>query len=63
MAREAAAAALRFGHDRANLSRIVAIARETNIGSRMVLGTIGMTACETYQQQGQTMVVYESNWP
>jgi RimJ/RimL family protein N-acetyltransferase len=60
LAREAAFAALRFGHDRAGLPRIVAVARESNFGSRMVLGGIGMRAAETFEQRGYTMILYES---
>src|ERR1700760_3575768 len=43
LAREAAAAALRFGHHQAGLARIVAVARASNFASRTVLGGIGMT--------------------
>ncbi len=60
LAREAAAAALRFGHQQACLPRIVAVARENNFASRMVLGGIGMTECEAFIQQGHRMVMYES---
>jgi RimJ/RimL family protein N-acetyltransferase len=60
LAREAAFAALRFGHDRAGLPRIVAAARETNFGSRMVLGGIGMREADSFEQRGYTMVLYES---
>jgi RimJ/RimL family protein N-acetyltransferase len=60
LAREAAFAALRFGHDRAHLPRIVGVARESNFGSRIVLGGIGMRACDTFDQRGHTMVLYES---
>ena len=60
LAREAAAAALRFGHDQANLARIVAVARESNVGSRVVLGAIGMTECGGFQQNGYRMVLFES---
>jgi RimJ/RimL family protein N-acetyltransferase len=60
LAREAAFAALRFGHDRASLERIVAVARESNFGSRIVLGGIGMRACDRFEQRGHTMLVYES---
>ena len=60
LAREAAAAALRFGHDRAKLRRIVAVARETNFASRMVLGSIGMVECDSFTQGGYAMVLYES---
>jgi RimJ/RimL family protein N-acetyltransferase len=60
LAREAAGAALRFGHQQAGLRRIVAVARENNSASRMVLGGIGMTECGSFDQQGFRMVLYES---
>lgn len=60
LAREAAAAALRFGHDEAGLQRIVAVARASNFASRTVLGSIGMTACDSFVQNGWPMVMYES---
>jgi RimJ/RimL family protein N-acetyltransferase len=60
LAREAALAALRFGHDRAGLVRIVAAARESNFGSRMILGGIGMRVTEIFEQRGQAMLLYES---
>jgi RimJ/RimL family protein N-acetyltransferase len=60
LAREAAAAALRFGHERAGLSRIVAVARENNFGSRIVLGGIGMIECGSFVQHGYRMVIYQS---
>jgi RimJ/RimL family protein N-acetyltransferase len=60
LAREAAGAALRFGHQQAGLHRIAAVARENNFGSRMVLGGIGMTECDCFVQQGYRMVLYES---
>ena len=63
LAREAASAALRFGHDRAHLARIVAVARETNFSSRSVLGGIGMSECGVFQQNGQTMILFESVRP
>ncbi|WP_254070677.1 GNAT family N-acetyltransferase [Acidisphaera sp. L21] len=63
LAREAAAAVLRDGHERAGLTRIVAIARETNIGSRTVLGGIGMREVTTFQQAGHTMLMFESERP
>lgn len=59
-AREAAGAALRFGHDRARLNRIVAVARETNFASRTVLGAIGMWPRETFRQGGHRMILFES---
>jgi RimJ/RimL family protein N-acetyltransferase len=60
LAREAAAAALRFGHERAGLRRIIAVARESNFASRMALGGIGMTECNSFIQSGYRMVMYES---
>jgi RimJ/RimL family protein N-acetyltransferase len=60
LAREAAGAALRFGHQQAALERIIAVAREHNMGSRLVLAGIGMTECGSFEQQGHRMVVYES---
>lgn len=60
LAREAAFAALRFGHERAALERIVAVARESNFGSRMVLGGIGMREVGGFEQRGYAMVLYES---
>jgi RimJ/RimL family protein N-acetyltransferase len=60
LAREAASAALRYGHDRACLARIIAVARETNVASRMVLGGIGMTEVESFEQGGHRMILYES---
>jgi RimJ/RimL family protein N-acetyltransferase len=60
VAREAAFAALRFGHHQAELGRIIGVARESNFGSRIVLGGIGMWQAETFVQFGYTMVVYES---
>jgi RimJ/RimL family protein N-acetyltransferase len=62
LAREAASAALRFGHNEAGLERIVAVARASNFASRMVLGGIGMTACDSFMQNGWPMVLYESRF-
>jgi RimJ/RimL family protein N-acetyltransferase len=59
LAREAASAALQFGHRQAALARIVAVARENNFASRMVLGSIGMAECGGFAQSGHQMVVYE----
>ena len=58
-AREAAAAALAFGHC-AGLARVIAVARETNIPSRAVLTDIGMRKCGEYPYQGHRMLVFES---
>jgi RimJ/RimL family protein N-acetyltransferase len=60
LAREAASAALRYGHEQAGLRRIIAVARETNFASRTVLGSIGMTEADRFRQGGFTMLVYES---
>jgi RimJ/RimL family protein N-acetyltransferase len=60
LAREAAAAALRFAHEAARIPRIVAVAREDNFASRMVLGSIGMRETEEFQRDGHRMLVYES---
>ncbi|GBR29096.1 GNAT family N-acetyltransferase [Acetobacter orleanensis] len=59
IAREAANAALNFTHD-AGVKRIIAVAKESNLASRTILGGIGMHVCETFQRGGQTMLVYES---
>jgi RimJ/RimL family protein N-acetyltransferase len=59
-ASEAAGAALRFGHDRAGLKRIIAVARESNLASRQVLGSIGMVEAESFEQQGWRMLLFES---
>lgn len=60
LAREAAGAALRFGHDQAGLRKIVAVARETNFASRTVLGSIGMVPVERFTRDGEEMVLFES---
>jgi len=60
IAREAAGAALRFGHEHSGLKRIVAVARETNFASRTVLGAIGMVPCEEFVQDGHAMIMFES---
>ena len=59
-ASEAAGAALRFAHDRAHIARVIAVARASNIGSRQVLGAIGMVQCESYRRNGYDVLVYES---
>ncbi len=60
LAREAAAAALRQAHA-AGITRVIAIARETNIASRKVLGGIGMRVCERFERDGHEMLVFESD--
>ena len=63
LAREAAGAVLRDGHERAGLTRIVAIARDTNFASRRLLGGIGMREVTQFQQGGYTMLMFESERP
>jgi RimJ/RimL family protein N-acetyltransferase len=63
LAREAAAAALRDGHDRGGLTRIVAVTREENFSSRKVLGGIGMVEAGSFTQFGHAMLLYESVRP
>lgn len=60
VAREAAGAALRHAHDVARVPRVVAVAREDNFGSRMVLGAIGMRPCDVFLRDGHIMIVHES---
>jgi RimJ/RimL family protein N-acetyltransferase len=60
LAREAAGAALRFAHERAGLGRVVAVAREDNFGSRMVLGAIGMVPCGEFERDGYRLIIHES---
>ncbi|MBX5453456.1 MAG: GNAT family N-acetyltransferase [Acidobacteriia bacterium] len=60
LAREAAGAALRFAHERAGIPRVIAVAREDNYASRMVLGGIGMVECGRFVRDGHTMLLYES---
>lgn len=58
-AREAAAAALAFGH-RAGLPRIIAVAWAENVASRLVLADLGMRECDAFMNRGRRMLVYES---
>src|SRR5690242_20981420 len=60
LAREAAGAALQFGHERAGLNRVVAVARDANMASRTVLGSIGMVERGRFVQGGHSMILYES---
>ncbi|KAA2214712.1 GNAT family N-acetyltransferase [Teichococcus oryzae] len=64
-AREAARAALEFGHA-AGLHRIIAVARDSNHASRGVLGDLGLQPCGEFRHQGHLMLVFESlhsSWP
>lgn len=58
-AREAARAALDFGHA-AGLARIIGVARETNHASRAVLTDCSMRECDEFHHRGHRMVVFES---
>ena len=58
-AREAAKAALEYGHA-AGLSRIIAVARETNTSSRAVMADIGMAPAGEFMNAGHRMLVFES---
>jgi RimJ/RimL family protein N-acetyltransferase len=58
-AREAATAALDFGH-RAGLPRIIAVARASNAASVTVMHDIGMRICGDFRHQGHDMLVFES---
>jgi len=57
--REAAGAALRFAHD-AGLGRVFAVAKDSNIASRTILGAIGMRTCDAFLRRGEMVTVYES---
>lgn len=61
-AREAAAAALEFGH-RAGVPRIIGVARDSNSASRSVMTDIGMAECGEFTHRGYRMVVFESLAP
>lgn len=61
-ASEATGAALRFAHERAGVRRVVAVARADNVGSRQVLGSIGMRECGGFDRAGVPMLVFESVW-
>jgi len=60
LATEAAGAALRYAHETALLCRVVAVAREDNFASRMVIGAIGMTHFESFTRGGILRLVYRS---
>jgi RimJ/RimL family protein N-acetyltransferase len=58
-AREAARAALEFGHA-AGLPRIIGVARDTNEASRAVMQDIGMVESGEFRNLGHRMMVFES---
>ena len=70
LAREAAVAALRFAQERAGLTRVIAVARENNVASRMLLASVGMREEPEngFWRDGYHMLVYVSEtgctvWP
>jgi RimJ/RimL family protein N-acetyltransferase len=62
LAREASLAALRFAQERAGLTRIIAVARESNASSRMLLASIGMREepDKAFWRDGYQMLVHAS---
>jgi RimJ/RimL family protein N-acetyltransferase len=60
LAREASLAALRFAQERAGLTRIIAVARESNAASRMLLASIGMREepDKAFWRDGYRMLVF-----
>jgi RimJ/RimL family protein N-acetyltransferase len=60
LAREAAGAVLRFADYQAGLRRVIAVARETNFASRILLGAIGMRPCGCFDRDGGQMLMFES---
>ncbi|PWC29533.1 GNAT family N-acetyltransferase [Pseudoroseomonas aestuarii] len=62
-AREAARAAVEFGHRQAGLPRIIAVAREDNRASRGVLEDLGLRCAGEFPRDGHRMLVYESLRP
>ena len=59
LAREAAGAALRFAAAQ-GVGRVVAVARESNLASRTVLGAIGMRPCGEFWRNGVLLLMFES---
>ena len=60
LAREAAGAVLQDAHNRAGLTRVIAVARDSNIASRTLLGAIGMREESTFEQSGYLMHLFAS---
>lgn len=63
LASEAAGAALVYAHETAGLPKVIAVAREDNFSSRMVIGAIGMTEMDRFIRDGVPRLVYQSNRP
>jgi RimJ/RimL family protein N-acetyltransferase len=61
LAGEAAGAALVYAHEVANLPKVIAVAREQNFSSRMVIGAIGMTEIDRFVRDGVLCLVYQSS--
>ncbi len=62
LASEAASAALVYEHETAGLQKVIAVAREDNFSSRMVIGAIGMTEVDRFMHEGVQRVLYQSSW-
>ncbi len=62
LAREAATAALHFAHERAGIPRVIAVARETNSASCMLLTGIGLREAPelAFDRGGYRMLVFVS---
>jgi RimJ/RimL family protein N-acetyltransferase len=52
--------ALTYAHGVAGLSKVIAVAREDNFASRMVLGSIGMAEVDRFTRDGIIRLVYQS---
>lgn len=59
-ASESASAALRFGHERAKLAKIIAVASEDNFSSRVVLGSIGMRLSDIFYRNNKRILIFKS---
>jgi RimJ/RimL family protein N-acetyltransferase len=62
LATEAASAALVYAHETARLPKVIAVAREDNFASRMIIGAIGMTEMDRFTRDGVLRLVYQSTW-
>jgi RimJ/RimL family protein N-acetyltransferase len=60
LASEAAGSALVYAHETALLPRVIAVAREDNFASRMVIGGIGMTPVDSFVRDGILRLIYHS---
>jgi RimJ/RimL family protein N-acetyltransferase len=60
LASEAAGAALVYAHETAGLAKVIAVARQDNYASRMVIGAIGMTEVDRFMHDGALRLVYQS---